>query len=268
MGLAFILGLLAVSSLVIACPDHLSKRSDEVVEGAERSWLYVSANDWGRQDSEWELCHIGKQQSPVAILSTHSLAANASVSWSYSTISGNYSNWGYGPTFTVDAAQNQSATFSFETSAKGPETVYFAGWHTHTPSEHTVDGVRSQAELHFVHAKADGTPRAVVGFRIRAGGKASKFIEQLPPYHGYMSADKVKDVAIDLSLAMEEMGGFEHFWSYDGSLTSPPCTEGKRWFLAREELEVSDDQMVDLLKASTYSARPLNDVWRHGIEEL
>lgn len=51
MGLAFILGLLAVSSLVIACPDHLSKRSDEVVEGAERSWLYVSANDWGRQDS-------------------------------------------------------------------------------------------------------------------------------------------------------------------------------------------------------------------------
>jgi carbonic anhydrase len=180
-------------------------------------------------------------------------------------MSGTFSNWGYGPAWA--AAENTSASFSFETLYKGPETVYLAGWHTHTPSEHTVDGIRSKAELHFVHTNAEGTPRAVVGFRIRPGRRSSGFIAQLPSYLGYNSTEKVEDVKVDLNLAMEEVGGFDDFWSYDGSLTSPPCTEGKRWFLAREELVVSDEQMQALLSVSTFSARPLNDVWRHGIDE-
>jgi carbonic anhydrase len=219
--------------------------------------------------SEWEICHMGTQQSPVALLTTYNLASNASVAWSYpSSVSGTLTNWGYGPSWAIDPSQNTSASLSFETAAKGPETVYLAGWHTHTPSEHTVDGVRSRAELHFVHATAEGKPRAVVGFRIRTGNsnEGSKFVEQLPEMLGFNSTEKVENVALDLNLAIEEVGGLQEFWTYDGSLTSPPCTEGKRWFVARQELVVSDEQMMALLKVSTYSARPVNDIWRHGVD--
>jgi hypothetical protein len=51
MAFTYALGLLAASSLVVACPDHLARRSDPVAAGGERSWLYVSADDWGRQDT-------------------------------------------------------------------------------------------------------------------------------------------------------------------------------------------------------------------------
>lgn len=55
---------------------------------------------------------------------------------------------------------------------------------------------------------------------------------------------------------------FNEFWTYKGSLTSPPCTEGIRWFVARNVLFVSVEQMQAILAVSTYSARVEQEVWR------
>ena len=38
----------------------------------------------------------------------------------------------------------------------------------------------------------------------------------------------------------DEVGGVEEFWTYKGSLTTPPCSEGLRWFLPKQELIVSE----------------------------
>lgn len=58
---------------------------------------------------------------------------------------------------------------------------------------------------------------------------------------------------------------FNDFWTYRGSLTSPPCTEGLRWFVARNIMFVSDRQMQDMLRVSTFSARAEQEVWNHEI---
>lgn len=50
-----------------------------------------------------------------------------------------------------------------------------------------------------------------------------------------------------------------------GSLTSPPCTEGVRFFVARNILFVGNEQMRQILNASTYSARSEQEVWLHQI---
>ena len=50
-----------------------------------------------------------------------------------------------------------------------------------------------------------------------------------------------------------------------GSLTSPPCTEGIRFFVARNILFVGNKQMQDILRVSTYSARAEQEVWLHQI---
>jgi carbonic anhydrase len=50
-----------------------------------------------------------------------------------------------------------------------------------------------------------------------------------------------------------------------GSLTSPPCTEGIRFFVARNILFVGNAQMQDILNVSTYSARAEQEVWLHQI---
>jgi carbonic anhydrase len=55
-------------------------------------------------------------------------------------------------------------------------------------------------------------------------------------------------------------------WTFSaGSLTSPPCTEGIRFFVARNILFVGNAQMQDILNVSTYSARAEQEVWLHQI---
>lgn len=55
------------------------------------------------------------------------------------------------------------------------------------------------------------------------------------------------------------------FFPTTGSLTSPPCTEGIRFFVARNILFVGNQQMQDILGVSTYSARAEQEVWLHQI---
>lgn len=146
------------------------------------------------------------------------------------------------------------------------ETVYLRGWHIHAPADHTVQGDRSKAELHFVHADASGHDRAVLAFRLDPGNAASDFFAQLPdPLIGFDELDKEESVVLDISAALRGVLNFNEFWTYQGSLTSPPCTEGLRWFVARQVLFTSVDQMRALLGSATYSARAEQEVWRHQI---
>jgi carbonic anhydrase len=70
---------------------------------------------------------------------------------------------------------------------------------------------------------------------------------------------------IDMLQALKEVNMFNEFWTYEGSLTSPPCTEGIRWWVARNVLFVGVEQMQRILGVSTYSARVEQEVWMHGI---
>ena len=74
-------------------------------------------------------------------------------------------------------------------------------------------------------------------------------------------------IEMNLSLAMEAVQYFNEFWTYQGSLTSPPCHEGIRWFVARQIFFTGVEQMQAILGASTYSARAEQEVWQHRINE-
>lgn len=65
--------------------------------------------------------------------------------------------------------------------------------------------------------------------------------------------------------ALQEVNVFSDFWTYMGSLTSPPCTQGIRWWVARNTLFVGVQQMREILGVSTFSARVEQLVWEHGI---
>jgi len=72
-------------------------------------------------------------------------------------------------------------------------------------------------------------------------------------------------MGMDVAQALREVNMFNEFWTYRGSLTSPPCTEGIRFFVARNVLFTSVDQMREVLRVSTYSARAEQEVWMHQI---
>lgn len=185
-------------------------------------------------------------------------------------VPGVFKNWGYGPAFDLDYAEgNYTSLPSFTFNEGGDdETVYLIGWHTHTPSEHQIDGVPSKAEMHFVHVNATGSPRAVLGFRITtcaAGQQASSVFSGLPAF--ITPSDTVTRVngSMNVKEALDSVNGFELFWTYEGSLTTPPCTQGLRWFVSQDQITLSVSDMQSLLGASSYSSRVQQDVWEHGI---
>lgn len=150
------------------------------------------------------------------------------------------------------------------------ETVYLAGWHIHTPSDHIINGLRTRAELHLVHKTSNGTDRAVVAVLMDPGSENHTFIDQFPTQLiKFNSSDPDRHVNVSLSLdgVLQTSSTFQEFWTYEGSVTSPPCEEGVRWFVARAVLHMSNEQMQHILAASRYSSRPEQMVWMHRINE-
>ncbi|KAF3022045.1 hypothetical protein E8E14_013014 [Neopestalotiopsis sp. 37M] len=301
--LSFIIGL-ALTTSVTACPGHTNhqvkaKRADftvpesNVTVPSPAEWAYDESYDWGMLSPDYELCQTGTQQSPISLSTEiHGLSSKHRPTFNYgANTTGTLRNWGYGPAFTLDEPLDGDYS-SNPAMSYDNETVYLVGWHIHAPADHIVDGVRSHAELHFVHVDAEGHEKAVVGFRIdpaptkksslassSAAGSASlnvdisdlvqdAFFAQLPEtFHRWDDTESEESMALDLGDALEAVARLDTFFTYEGSLTSPPCHEGIRWFIAARVLEVSIPQMQAILAASTYSARFEQMIWEHHINE-
>jgi carbonic anhydrase len=178
---------------------------------------------------------------------------------------GHFYNWGFGPAFTLSHEEgnytsNPSMTYD-------NTTVYLIGWHIHTPADHTVAASRARAELHLVHVDAEGKPAAVLGIRMEPGLENSTFVEQLPTpmIHWNVTEAAEEPLEMNLELALDNAGRFDEYWTYEGSLTTPPCSEGIRWFLARRNLFTSMEQMRSILRASRYGARDVQPIWMHNV---
>ncbi|KAJ4323882.1 hypothetical protein N0V84_004105 [Fusarium piperis] len=240
---------------------HVSPRAT-----GDTDWAYEASFNWGRLNPDYALCQTGTQQSPIALSLNNGLSLNHIPEFNYpDRVAGNFYNWGYGPAFTVtheEGVWDQNPSFSFDN-----ETVYLAGWHIHAPADHSVGGDRSKAELHLVHVDAEGHERAVLAIRLDPGNRDNQFLSQLPSMIGFNETDVTEPAELNHRLALESVLYFNEFWTYQGSLTSPPCHEGIRWFVARQIMFTGVQQMRDILGASTYSARAEQEVWLHRINE-
>lgn len=138
-------------------------------------------------------------------------------------------------------------------------------WHAkqlqfHMPSEHTLNGKRFDAELQIVHVHPTAAPLVL-----------SIFVEEGEFNHEWLSSlgfdmlnmphsaggKMILQDQVDLSEGLEEVLDGQYL-SYEGSLTTPPCTEGVKWFVATKQLEASKQQMSNLKRRFSHdSSRPL-----------
>lgn len=132
----------------------------------------------------------------------------------------------------------------------------------HVPSEHTVKGRHAQAELHFVHRASDGL-LAVVGVLVERGAETTPpladFVQNAPL--GPAPEQELDEVLLELrALLPGDLG----YWAYDGSLTTPPATEGVRWFVIEEPVPMTRHDLRHLQQAYRGNNRPpqpLNARW-------
>jgi carbonic anhydrase len=199
---------------------------------------------WGQLSPDWALCTTGKEQSPVDIPATAPVNA-AGLKFNYQPGSLNIVNDGH----TVEA--NFAKGSSLEVDGKVYELIRV---HLHDQSEHTVAGNHYPMEAHFVHQAADGSV-AVVGVFLTPGAENAGWapmFNNLPAVEG--PAVTVPGATLN---AADMLPAQKTYYRYDGSLTSPPCTEGFKWLVMNTPAQASEAQIAAFTKLYHDNIRPV-----------
>jgi carbonic anhydrase len=225
-------------------------------------WSYAGDDGperWGDLDPSYELCKIGAAQSPVDLPAASARHGPGPLSPRWDPVPLQLTNNGHA--IQVDDAA--SSSFIVEGT-----TYRLVQFHFHSPSEHTMGGRRFGAEMHLVH-KSEGGRLLVVAilFGIGAENASLAAVWKAMPAHPGPSAS-VPGVSIDLgSLLPKE----PRYMRYDGSLTTPPCTEGVTWLVVEPDpsQQLSPEQ-IEALRASTQPTtnRPVQRLGSREVMEL
>jgi carbonic anhydrase len=188
---------------------------------------------WASLSGEYATCADGRQQSPIDIIS-YDLGDAASMSFSYDSNAkavrndGRFVHVDYGPGNTLSIGQR----------------IYrLKSAHFHSPSEHRIDGANFAAELHLVHADSKGN-LAVVGLLFEAG-PPSPVVEEILDTTPTAGGTVVDGFTLN---ADGYLPGELGYYRYDGSKTTPPCDEPVDWYVMRQTMSISPEQ-VDGLQA-------------------
>ncbi len=204
---------------------------------------------WAELSKEYAVCGTGTRQSPIDI--PRAIRAEIEpIQFDYKQAKLDILNNGH--TIQVNRGQGSSITVDGEKF----ELLQF---HFHTPSENTVGGKHHDMEMHLVHKSAKGQ-LAVVGVFLKAGAEnavLAKAWQHMPAHAG----DKKKVASVSLNPA-DLLPADRTFSRFNGSLTTPPCSEGVKWFVMQQPIDVSASQVKKFAKVVGENARPtqpLND---------
>ena len=130
-------------------------------------------------------------------------------------------------------------------------------FHFHKPSEEKIDGKSHAMVAHLVHKSADGK-LAVVAVLLDKGG-ASKLIDliwkNLPKEREKEAL--VQSVTVD---ATELLPGRRGYYTFQGSLTTPPCSEEVTWLVLKTPVKIADGEIAAFGKIYPMNARPTQPV--------
>ena len=199
-----------------------------------------------RLSPEYILCAEGRHQSPIDLVNPTSAKLPRIAYEYYWTTNMNIRNNGH----TIEVAYPEGSWI--EVDGTRYELLQF---HFHAPSEHTVAGKPFDMEMHLVHKSKDGS-LAVVGLLIESGSHNTSFNpvwEHLPAVSGETQRVEVdKNFPLDPRAMVSPNGQIEDvvpqyfpsYYRYEGSLTTPPCSEDVKWIVLTTPIEMSEAQIA------------------------
>jgi carbonic anhydrase len=228
-------------------------------------WGYCENNGPQVWPEKFSIASTGKRQSPIDINTTNCLMRN-------DFGDGNPLKISYPQTFSGLTIQNTGHGWKVDipdqlaekTSLNGGPLQHnyrLAQFHCHwgkdcsVGSEHTVNGKSYAAELHFVHwntslfkSPAEAMPNdnglAVLGVFLEIGSETNEELEKV-----LSQIDKIifkgdkTDIAQDLNIE-KLLPENRSFWTYLGSLTTPPLSESVTWIVFSNPIKCTEDQIA------------------------
>jgi carbonic anhydrase len=227
---------------LIACP---ACASSVLAQESAPHWKYEGEHGttkWGEMDSKFKACAVGSEQSPIDL--TGAIPANVhrlSIHWKPEAFE--IANNGH--TIQLNAKDGSSANF-------GKTVAELKQFHFHTPSEHAFGGKRTAMEAHFVHAAPDGR-LSVIGVLMAAGKRHHGFAEIMRAAPKGEGEAKLKTPLDPHSFLPQS----RDFYRYEGSLTTPPCSETVEWSVFDTAIEVAEADIEAFRALYPMNARPL-----------
>lgn len=185
---------------------------------------------WGELSPDFEMCGKGKNQSPINITGATE-AELPPISFAYTTSALDIINNGH----TIKSSYDTGSSITVDGN-----TYNLLQVHWHTPSENIIEGKSFPMEAHFVHGDKDGN-LAVIGVMYTKGNKNDAIAaiwDKMPAETDATS----KDAAAVVS-AMDMLPANKDYYRFNGSLTTPPCSEGVRWMVMKDSVEASEEQI-------------------------
>jgi carbonic anhydrase len=200
---------------------------------------------WGQLADEWARCSSGTEQSPVDISKARESERLSDIRF----------NWRATPLVVRNNGHTLQVNYEAGSSIRVNGVTYnLLQFHFHAPSEHTVGGESTPMEVHMVHVSDQGV-LAVVGVMLKEGRQSpvvQRVLENAPPEGEQITVGGARVSAASFLPENRD------YWTYPGSLTTPPCSEGVRWHVIKERTSVSHEQAEEfehLFHGST--ARPV-----------
>jgi carbonic anhydrase len=213
-------------------------------------WGYAGEagpENWSKIDAKFVMCAIGRNQSPID-LAGFVEADLKPLKADYKAGASEIVNNGH----TVEVSYSPGSTLTVD-----GRTFELKQFHFHAPSENRISGKQFPLEGHLVHADKDGN-LAVVALMFQEGAAnplLAKLWEKMPAKAGDKGA-----LPAGLSV-MQLLPADRDYYRFNGSLTTPPCSEGVWWLVMKKPASASKAQVEQFSKTVGFANnRPIQPV--------
>jgi len=210
---------------------------------------------WGRLDPAYQACAKGHQQSPIDIRGAHLNKALQPIEFHY-----------IGGPVTVENDGRRIIVHVDPGSYIITNGVRYdlQQFEFHHPAESAERGKLADLGVELLHKSADGKMAIIEVRFVMDRGNPNAVLAMLWPHlpQKPKTSEKISD--------MVNPGGFlpvdRGYWTYMGSLSTPPCTEGVRWFVFENDISLSLEQLRAFMILFRMNSRPLQDPHGRRIE--
>jgi carbonic anhydrase len=215
-------------------------------------WSYAGPDGpthWAELDHEFAACGAGKNQSPIDIRTNGVRKAPLpALKFDYRPSALHIIDNGHSIQANVDPGSYMVV---------GNDRYELVQLHFHHPSEERIDGKGAEMVAHLVHRDAKGN-LAVVAVLFDSGSRnamVDTLWRSLPTKQEVESSPK--GVRIDPGALIPADHGY---FTYIGSLTTPPCAEGVRWFVLKSRQTLSSHEIATFAAHYPNDARPVQNL--------
>jgi carbonic anhydrase len=236
------LGSIAISGMLLVFTN--------IVVGEDQKpahvWSYggsLGPSHWGDLKPEFAACKNGHRQSPIDIRNTQAADLPA-IEFDYKP----------SPLRIVDNGHTILINYAPGSFIRvGDKRYELKQFHFHRPSEERINGHRFDMVAHLVHADAEGN-LAVVAVLLNKGSD-NPLVHEL---WNDLPTEKDKEAALDkVQIDLTQLlPADRRYYTFPGSLTTPPCSENVTWFILKQPLTISDAEIVRFSNLYRNDARP------------